>query len=111
LGRPHALPANIRPGWRGLPGTNTLAYYENPSITAVKFFIVQAPGNGNAASTTSITTPRIMTLSATQRNSSQQCDAQQNGTQPSDTHHKDIQHTDTQRDDSKHDNVKLRHSA
>jgi hypothetical protein len=30
LGRPLALPTNIRPGWKGLPGTNTLAYYENP---------------------------------------------------------------------------------
>ncbi len=25
-----SLPANIRLGWKGLPGTNTLAYYENP---------------------------------------------------------------------------------
>ncbi len=24
-----ALCANIRLGWKGLPGTNTLAYYEN----------------------------------------------------------------------------------
>jgi hypothetical protein len=24
-----ALPTNIRQGWKGLPGTNTLAYYEN----------------------------------------------------------------------------------
>ncbi len=23
------LPANIRLGWKGLPGTNTQAYYEN----------------------------------------------------------------------------------
>jgi hypothetical protein len=23
-----ALPANIRPGWKGLPGTNDPAYYE-----------------------------------------------------------------------------------
>jgi hypothetical protein len=38
-----ALPANIRLGWKGLPGTNTLAYYKNPLITAVKSFIVQAP--------------------------------------------------------------------
>ncbi len=38
-----ALPANIRLGWKGLSGTNTLAYYENPYITAVKSFIVQAP--------------------------------------------------------------------
>ncbi len=38
-----ALPAHIRLSWRGLPLTNTLAYYENPLITAVKSFIVQAP--------------------------------------------------------------------
>jgi predicted small integral membrane protein len=25
-----ALSANIRLGWKGLSGTNTLAYYENP---------------------------------------------------------------------------------
>ena len=25
-----ALPTNIRLGWKRLPGTNTLAYYENP---------------------------------------------------------------------------------
>jgi len=24
-----ALPTNIRLGWKGLPGTNVLAYYEN----------------------------------------------------------------------------------
>jgi hypothetical protein len=34
-----ALPSNIR---LGLPRTNILAYYENPSITAVKSFRVQA---------------------------------------------------------------------
>jgi hypothetical protein len=38
-----ALPTNIRLGWKGLQGTNTLAYCENLSITAVKSFIVQAP--------------------------------------------------------------------
>ncbi len=30
LGWALALPANIRLGRQGLPGTNTLAYYENP---------------------------------------------------------------------------------
>jgi hypothetical protein len=35
-GRPLALPTNIRLGWRGLPRTNTLAYYENPQITVVQ---------------------------------------------------------------------------
>ncbi len=40
--RPLALPTSIRLGWKSLPGTNTLAYYENPYITAVKSFIVQA---------------------------------------------------------------------
>jgi hypothetical protein len=39
-----ALPPNIRLGWRGFPGTNTLAYYKNPYAAAVKSFIVQAPG-------------------------------------------------------------------
>jgi hypothetical protein len=38
-----ALPTNIRLGWKGLPETNSLAYYKNPYITAVNFFIVQAP--------------------------------------------------------------------
>jgi hypothetical protein len=28
-GRFMASPTNIRLGWKGLPGTNTLAYYEN----------------------------------------------------------------------------------
>ncbi len=44
LGYALALPANIKLSWKGLPGTNTLAYYENPQITTVKSFIVQAPG-------------------------------------------------------------------
>jgi hypothetical protein len=30
-------------GWKGLPWTNTLVYYENPEITAVNCVIVQAP--------------------------------------------------------------------
>jgi len=38
-----ALPTNIRLGWKGLPGTNTLAYYENLQLTAVKSFITFAP--------------------------------------------------------------------
>jgi hypothetical protein len=37
-----SLLANIILGWKGLPRTNTQAYYENPLITAVKSFIVQA---------------------------------------------------------------------
>jgi hypothetical protein len=28
LRRRLALPTNIRPGWKGLPGANTLAYYD-----------------------------------------------------------------------------------
>jgi hypothetical protein len=34
----------MRLSWKSLPGTNNLAYYENPSITTVISFIVQAPG-------------------------------------------------------------------
>jgi hypothetical protein len=33
-------PQSNRQGWKGLPGTNTLAYHE---ITAVKSFMIQAP--------------------------------------------------------------------
>jgi len=43
LSRLLASPANIRLDWRGLPEINILAFYENPYITAVKSFIVQAP--------------------------------------------------------------------
>jgi len=34
-----ALPANIRLGWKGLPGANTPSYYDTATITAVKGFI------------------------------------------------------------------------
>ncbi len=34
----------IRLGWKALPETNTLPYYKNLQIMAVKSFIVQAPG-------------------------------------------------------------------
>ncbi len=30
FGQAQALPVNSRIGWKGLPGTNTLAYYKNP---------------------------------------------------------------------------------
>jgi hypothetical protein len=36
------LPANIRLGWKGLPGTNAQAYYEKSELTAVKSFITLA---------------------------------------------------------------------
>jgi hypothetical protein len=35
-GRLLASPINIRLGWKGLAGTNSLAYYENAQLTAVK---------------------------------------------------------------------------
>jgi hypothetical protein len=37
-----ALPANIRLGWKSLPGTNPPAYYENSQLTAIKRFITLA---------------------------------------------------------------------
>ncbi len=37
-----ALLANIRLSWKGLPGTNTLAYYENSQLTVIKSFIILA---------------------------------------------------------------------
>jgi hypothetical protein len=41
-GRFLALPTNIRLGWKGLPGTNALTYYEKLKLTAVKSFITLA---------------------------------------------------------------------
>jgi hypothetical protein len=35
--------ANIRLGWKGLPRTNDLAYYEKAELTTVKSFITLAP--------------------------------------------------------------------
>ncbi len=43
LGRLLASPTNIRLGWKGLPGTKSLAFYKKLKITAVKFFIVLDP--------------------------------------------------------------------
>ncbi len=43
LGQTPALPTNIRLGWKDFPGTNTLAYYENPLITGLKSFITLVP--------------------------------------------------------------------
>ena len=37
-----AVRANIRLGWKGLPGTNTPAYYEHYKIRAVKCFITSS---------------------------------------------------------------------
>ncbi len=50
LGQAPALRANIRQGWKGLPGTNTLAYYDNLQIRAVKCFITLTPGYRNKIS-------------------------------------------------------------
>jgi hypothetical protein len=43
IGQAPVLPTSIRLSWKGLPGTNTLAYYENLQITDVKFFITLGP--------------------------------------------------------------------
>ncbi len=37
-----ALPTYIRLGWKGLSGTNALAYYEKSYLTAAKSFITFA---------------------------------------------------------------------
>jgi hypothetical protein len=41
-----ALPANIRLGWRGLPGTNTLAHYEKNVNYGCKKFYSTSPKQG-----------------------------------------------------------------
>jgi hypothetical protein len=38
--RPLALPTTIKLGWKGMPGTNAIAYSK---ITAVKSFITSGP--------------------------------------------------------------------
>jgi hypothetical protein len=43
IGWSSALSTNIRLGWKGLLGTNTLAYYEYPLLTDKKSFITLAP--------------------------------------------------------------------
>ncbi len=43
LWRALGLLPNIRSGWKGLPETNTLAYYKRLQITAVKYLWVR-PG-------------------------------------------------------------------
>ncbi len=35
------LQCNVTLGWKGLPGTNTLAYYDEATITVVKSFTVE----------------------------------------------------------------------
>jgi len=43
-GRLLALATNNILGWKGLPGTETLAYYKNSYITDVKFYTTLGPG-------------------------------------------------------------------
>jgi hypothetical protein len=54
-----ALPTNIRLGREGLPGTNTLAYYERLQITAVKKFIASWLGMVFLKSPTSISSSKF----------------------------------------------------
>jgi hypothetical protein len=44
MGRLLTLPTNNRLCWKGLTGTNTLAYYEKSELTAVKSFLTLATG-------------------------------------------------------------------
>jgi hypothetical protein len=38
-----ASPTNNRLGWKGLPGTNAVAYFEKAQLMAVKSFKSQTP--------------------------------------------------------------------
>jgi len=46
-----ASPTKIRLGWKGLPGTNTIAYLEHPYFVNVKWFITLAPDFAGKATT------------------------------------------------------------
>ncbi len=48
IGQAPAIPTNIMLGWKGLPEANDLAYYENSELTAVKSFIILAPGQATS---------------------------------------------------------------
>ncbi len=39
-----ALPANVRPSWKDLPGTNGLTYLASLSVAKKKSFITLTPG-------------------------------------------------------------------
>ncbi len=47
-GRPLALPAYIRLGWKSLSGTNARDYYEKSQLTTVKSFLTLALGESKA---------------------------------------------------------------
>ncbi len=57
-GRFLASPINIRLSWKGLPRTNTLAYFEKSLLIAVKSFITLATG-GKLYKTFSVRNLRI----------------------------------------------------
>jgi len=42
---PGFAPQTIDRFWKSLPGANTLAYYKNLQVTAMKSFITLAPGH------------------------------------------------------------------
>jgi hypothetical protein len=44
FGRLLALPTNVKLGWDRMAVANTLAYYDEATITAVKTFIAQTSG-------------------------------------------------------------------
>jgi hypothetical protein len=47
-GRLLDLPVNIRLGWKSVEIANTLAFYNAAIITAVKCFVIPAPGVGTS---------------------------------------------------------------
>ncbi len=53
-----ALLTSIRLDWKGLPGTNSLAFYKHSQITDVKSFITLGPGvDGNKKKISPLTLP------------------------------------------------------
>ncbi len=60
LGQAPGLHENIGLGWEGLPGTNTLAYYEHLSIMAVKSFVTSGSFFGAATGTITFSKKNIL---------------------------------------------------
>jgi hypothetical protein len=61
MGRLLALPATIRLGWKGLPGTNTLAYYKARVFVPGKRFQPSLMCGGKVRSYPSIVPERSYT--------------------------------------------------
>ncbi len=60
IGWAPAFPTNIRLRWKGFPRANTLAYWKNSKLMAVKSFITLAPDRNAHSMADSQPNPQIL---------------------------------------------------